>query len=136
MSFDGIEGVPAQNSRLSTREPLRVRFKTLLGMPEEVPADEDAAKVKEGFMELRESFVANVEPPEAMEPRQGAFNDPARAAEAAAVGAIAVRKQGCDATLPEFGAMAVRVIAPIALDGPGLRSRGAGAPADAWDVID
>jgi hypothetical protein len=44
------------------------------------PGDEGAAEREEGFVDFRAAFVAQREAAEAMQPRQGAFDNPAEVA--------------------------------------------------------
>ena len=62
------------------------------------------------------AFVANRQTAEAMEPGQGTFNDPARAAEPAPIGGAALRQQGGDAPSRQFIAMRLRIIAAVPLN--------------------
>ena len=58
-------------------------------------------------------FVADMEAAEAMQPGQGALDDPTGAAEARAVRAKAMGEDGRDPALPELRAMRAGVIAAI-----------------------
>ena len=50
-----------------------------------MPGDEGAAEREKGFVDVRAAFVAQREAAEAMQPGQGAFDNPAEDAEAAAM---------------------------------------------------
>jgi hypothetical protein len=79
----------------------------------------------------RPTFIAHRQAPKTMQPCDRAFHDPARAAEAAAMAAaIAVRDQGRDATSPQLGAMAFRIVAAIALHHGGFPTRTSRAATD------
>jgi hypothetical protein len=92
--------------------------------------------MEEGLVDIRQPFVANVEPSEAMQPCQRAFDDPAGAAEAAAMRAIPPGEHGRDAAPPELGAMPLRVVPAIALDASGFRAGGPGPTANRGQVVD
>jgi hypothetical protein len=64
-------------------------------------ADEAAGDGDEGFVDVGASFVADAESAVLVEPGEGAFDDPALAAEAGAVWGAAGRDQGCDAALEQ-----------------------------------
>ena len=60
-------------------------------------------------------FVPQIESTKSMEPGQGAFDDPARASQAAAMGTAAFRQLAGDPATLEFVAMGLRVIPAVAL---------------------
>ena len=83
-------------------------------------------------MDLGAAVVADEEPFELVEPREGAFDDPAGAAQSGAVFGLAVGDLGFDPALPEQAAVLVVVVAavggdPLVADAAGrrgLRRRG------------
>ena len=87
-------------------------------------------------MDAGSTFVADRESPEAMQPGDGPFDDPARTAEAAAVTAIAIRDQRPDATLAELAAMPFRVVAAVALDHVWFSARPSRPAADRRHGVD
>lgn len=82
-------------------------------------------------MHARPSFVAEIESTKAIQPRQGTFDDPARASQAAAVGAAAFGQLTADPSPFEFVPMALRVIGPISLDDARLPPDGCHSAAQA-----
>ena len=74
-------------------------------------------------MHVGASLVANQEAPKAVQPRECPFDDPSRDAEAAAMRRAAPGEDGDDALRAEPLPMALRIVAPIALQdiGPPLR---------------
>jgi len=81
------------------------------------------------------AFVANRQTAEAMEPGQGTFNDPARAAEPAPIGGAALRQQGGDAPSRQFIAMRLRIIAAVPLNQSRFPYRPADTPAHRWHRV-
>ena len=81
-------------------------------------------------MDVSAPFVADAEPPEAMEPGDRAFDDPAEGAQAAAVGTARWGHDGDDALAREPRVAGARPIGAIALDHSGLPSRTPAAAAD------
>jgi hypothetical protein len=77
----------------------------------------------------RPAFVPDVEAPKAMQPGQGAFDDPAGPTESAAVRPSAFRQLAGDPAALELVAMRLRIVAPIALDEAGLAHRATRAAA-------
>ena len=71
-------------------------------------------------MHARASFVPQIQSAKSMEPGERAFNDPARAAQAAAVGAAPFRQLAGDPASFECVAMGLRVIRPVSLHYAGL----------------
>ena len=74
-------------------------------------------------MNARATFVPDVEAPKPMQPRQGAFHDPAGAPEAAAMRAPAFRQLARDPAALELITVRLGIVAPIALDEAGLAQR-------------
>ena len=81
------------------------------------------------------AFVANRQTAEAMEPGQGTFNDPARAAEPAPIGGAALRQQGGDAPSRQFIAMRLRIIAAVPLNQSRFPYGPADTPAHRWHRV-
>lgn len=81
-------------------------------------------------MNARATFVPDVEAPKSMQPGQGAFHDPARAPEAAAMRPAAFRQLTGDPAALELIAVRLRVVAAIALDEAGLADRAPRTAAD------
>ena len=65
---------------------------------QEVPAYEDAAEVEERFVDAGAPLIADGETTEAVEPGQGPFDDPARAAEATAMVGASLGELGPNAS--------------------------------------
>ena len=77
-------------------------------------ADEAAAEGEEGFVDVGAAFVADEQSFHLVEPAEGAFDDPAVAAEAGAVAVVAVGEHGCDPALAERLPMLVGAVAAVA----------------------
>src|SRR5437899_12134274 len=71
-----------------------------------------------------------------MEPAEGAFDDPAVAAEPRAVSAVAVGQQRSDSTLAECLAVSVGAVATVADDTVGPPARSAWASCHGWDAVE
>jgi hypothetical protein len=84
----------------------------------------------------RASLVANGQPTEAVEPGEGALDDPARPPESATVSAIAIREDRADAPSAQFIAMAHRVVAAVTLHAAGPTARRSGTSADRGHRVD
>jgi len=87
-------------------------------------------------MNARTPFVPQIESTKSMEPRQRAFDDPARAPKAAAVGPTTFRQLAGDAASPEFVPMRLRVIRAVTLHEAWLPQRTTRAAAQGRNVID
>jgi hypothetical protein len=68
---------------------------------ESAPADKTAGEAEEGFLDLGGAVVADEESVALVEPGEGALDDPAVAAEAGAVAAVAASDHRLDAALPD-----------------------------------
>ena len=87
-------------------------------------------------MHTGSTFVAHIQSAKSVQPGEGALDDPARAAEAAAVRPVAARQRGRNPALLQLGAMSLRVVAPVTLDGAGLPTRRAGPSPDGRHGVD
>src|SRR5829696_9033642 len=77
---------------------------------EEVPADEDAADVQEGLVDVGAAFIADGEPPKAVEPGKGALDHPAMLSELLTGFNTPARNASLDAALAQEGPAAAMVI--------------------------
>jgi len=84
----------------------------------------------------RSSFVANAQSAELMKPGDAALDDPARLAQAAAMGRAAFGEFGADATLLQGISMRLRVVTAITLHAFRLVQRSAGFPRQMRDRLD
>lgn len=82
------------------------------------------------------ALVTHVEPAKPMEPRQSAFNDPARSAEATPVGRSAFRKLRPDTAPVQDIAVRLGIVPAVSLDERGFAPRPAGPAAQRWDAVD
>jgi hypothetical protein len=82
------------------------------------------------------AVVADEEPFELVEPGEGAFDDPAVAAEAGAVFGLAAGDLGCDPELAESAAVLVVVVAAVGADPVGTAAWPAGLAADGRYPLD
>jgi hypothetical protein len=82
------------------------------------------------------AVVADEQPLELVEPGEGAFDDPAVAAEAGAVGGLAAGDLWCDAALAELTAVFVVVVAAVGRNTLGSAAWTADAPAYRWYALD
>jgi hypothetical protein len=87
-------------------------------------------------MDTRSTFVSDGEAAKAVEPRQRAFDGPARTAKAAAVGRPAFGEHGHDAARPQAPPVGLRIVGAIALHGARPTPRPARSPANRGDRID
>lgn len=87
-------------------------------------------------MDHRASLVANGEPSEAVEPGERPLDDPPRPPEAAAVAGVASGQDRHNATCPELTPVALRVVAPVALETIRSSSWAAAAAAQGRDGVD
>ena len=81
-------------------------------------------------------FVAHGEPTKAMQPREGAFNDPARAAETTAMRCPARGELCRDPAARELIPMRLRVVAPVTLHQVGLGDRAPRPPPQRRNAVD
>ncbi len=105
-------------------------------MVEEAEADERTAEIEEGLVEVVAALVADGEAAEVVQPGEGAFDDPAVAAEAGGALDALAGDADLDAAPVEVAA-AVRVV--VALVGVQLGGPLATVPVrlpDAWDRLD
>jgi len=86
-------------------------------------------------MHTRSPLVANGQPPKAVQPREGALDDPARAPEAAAVRGTPLGQRRLDAPAVQGVAMRLRIVGAVALHQIGFRARPADAAADGRDGV-
>src|SRR5690606_41501679 len=90
-------------------------------------AEREAAQWEEGPMDLGGALVADAESGMLVQPRHGAFDDPARRAQAAGVhflaGATILGDDRLDVADPHRHAVAMRAIAAVGLDGLGPSAR-------------
>lgn len=86
-------------------------------------ADEAATDGEEGFVDLCAAVVADEQSFEMVEPGEGAFDDPACAAESGAVSEVAVGDLGLDAAVAELAAEGVGVVAAVGGDAFGPATR-------------
>jgi hypothetical protein len=79
---------------------------------------------------------ADEQPVVVVQPGEGAFDDPAVAAEAGAVVGLAARDHGFDAALPEQAAVRVVVVAAVGDQRPRSSSRPSHPSADGWHPVE
>jgi hypothetical protein len=72
-----------------------------------------AGEGEEAFVDVVAAVSADEQPAAAVEPGEGAFDDPAVVSEAGAVFGLAARDHGFDAALPDEAAVLVVVIAAV-----------------------
>lgn len=87
-------------------------------------------------MDVAAAVVADEQSFELVEPRKGALDDPAVAAEPRAVLGLAARDLRCDAALAELAAAAVVVVATVGADTIGSAARSADLAGYRRDAID
>lgn len=87
-------------------------------------------------MDLVAAVVADEQPFELVEPGEGAFDDPAVAAEPGAVLVFAPRDLGRDAALAELATVAVVVVAAIGAEPVRAAARSADLAANRRDAVD
>jgi hypothetical protein len=95
-----------------------------------VPGDQGAPQRQEGLVHVVEAFVAEIETPEAMEPGERAFDDPAKGAEATAVRTAGLGHDGDDALRQEARVTRPGPVGAIPLHDAGLPSRTAWTAGD------
>ena len=83
------------------------------GVGEFALADHGAAEQHECHVQLRRALVADPQPAQVVQPREGALHDPAFFAEPGAVLGAASGDHGLHAAFPELAAVLVVVIAPV-----------------------
>jgi hypothetical protein len=71
-----------------------------------------------------------------VQPGEGAFDDPAVAAESGAVSGLAPRDRGLDASPPDEAAVRVVVVAAVSDDAVGTASGPADSTAYRWHAVD
>ena len=81
------------------------------------------------------TFIAHVETAKPMEPRQCAFDDPARAAEAATVRRAASRELRLDAAAVQGIAVRLGIVPAVSLNERGFTPGTAPPAAQRWDAI-
>jgi hypothetical protein len=82
------------------------------------------------------AFVADEESFHLVEPAEGAFDDPAVAAEPGAVAVVAVGDEGCDPALAERLSVRVGAVAAVAKQLLGPLPRPAGEAGDRRDAVE
>lgn len=87
-------------------------------------------------MDFGGAFVADAEPAELMQAGDGAFDDPARHAQSAAVRRILVRDDRLDVANPHADALAMRAVAAIGLNRLGPSAWSAAPAAHRQDGVD
>lgn len=75
--------------------------------------DEAGGEAEEGFVDVVASFPADAQAAEAVQPGDGALDDPAEDAQAGAVRLSAFRDRGPDAALPQQPPVLVVVVAAV-----------------------
>jgi hypothetical protein len=80
---------------------------------ESSPADQAAGECEEGFVDLVAAVGAQEQSAAVVEPGEGAFDDPALAAEAGAMLGLSSRDDGLDPALPDEPAVLVVVVAAV-----------------------
>ena len=99
-------------------------------------ADEAAAEGEEGFVDVGAAFVADEQAFHSVEPAEGAFDDPAVAAEAGAVALVAVGEQRRDPTFAKGLPVRVGAVATVAEEHPGSSPGPAREAADRGDAVE
>jgi hypothetical protein len=87
-------------------------------------------------VDLGAAVVADEQPFEVVEPGEGAFDDPAGAAEPGAVLGLAAGDLGLDAALPELAPVLVVVVAAVGGEPVGSFARPADTAGDGRDGVD
>ena len=87
-------------------------------------------------MDVVAAVVADEESFELVEPGEGAFDDPAVAAQAGAVFGLAAGDLRCDPALAELAAVLVVVVAAVSRDSVGPAAWAADLAADRWYPVD
>ena len=82
---------------------------------QEAPADEAAAELHEGFVDIGTALKADPESSELMQPGDGALDDPAGYAQTAAMFGVAAGELGTDALVGQSLPMSVGIVGTIAL---------------------
>src|ERR1700692_1265555 len=95
-------GEPSLSQHLERISKVGYRF-------QKVPTDERARECEERFVDARPTFIAHVQPAELMEPRQRAFDDPARSPEPTAVSSPAFGQLRLDPEAVESVAVGLRI---------------------------
>ena len=87
-------------------------------------------------MNVGTPFIANTQAPELMQPREGAFDHPAKDAQAAPVGCASLRQDRDDAEASQGLAVRGRVVGAVALDAVRSASRVSDLAADRRNGLD
>ena len=99
-------------------------------------ADEAAGESEECLVDLVSAVVADEEPLVVVQRREGAFDDPANAAEPGAVFGLAARDLGSDPAGAELAPVLVVVVAAVSCDPVGAPARPTDLAADGRDAFD
>lgn len=99
-------------------------------------ADEAAGDRDECFVDVCSAFVAEAQAAVLVEPGEGAFDDPALAADPGAVWGALVCDHWCDPLLSQSGLGGVGVVAAVAEQRAGPPARPAGFAAQRRDRLD
>jgi hypothetical protein len=103
---------------------------------EEAPANEAAAELQEGFVNISTTLKADSEATELMQPSDGALNDPASYAQAAAVFGVAAGELSANALGGQGLPMRVGVIGAIGLHELGFALGVPDLAPDRWNPFD
>jgi hypothetical protein len=87
-------------------------------------------------MDAGTTFVSQIESTKSMEPGEGPLDDPAGAAQSAAVRAAAFRQLATDSTSLEFIAMRLRIVPTVTLHKTRLSQRSSRTAAQCRDAVD
>jgi hypothetical protein len=82
---------------------------------QETPADQTAAELQEGFVNLRSAFETNSEPTKLVQPRDGSFDYPTSYTQTAAVFGATPGNLATDTLFSQGLAMRIRIVGPIGL---------------------
>lgn len=99
-------------------------------------ADHGAAEQHERHVQAGIALVADPQPAQVVQPREGALHDPAFLAEARAVLGAASSDHGLHAAFPELAAVLVMVIAPVCEYPLGTLTRTPTLTGDGTDPVD
>lgn len=88
------------------------------------------------MVDLGAAVVADEQAAALVEPGEGAFDDPAVAAEAGAVLALAAGEDRFDPARPELAAVALRVVGAVGEEPVGAAARSADTTTYRWDAVD
>ena len=87
-------------------------------------------------MDVGAAFVADGEPPETVQPREGALNDPAGRAETTAVRGPSAGQDGPGPTGPQAVAMRLGIVPAVALEGARCAARASATAPHRWQGVD